>query len=179
MLSKDTCALVVIDVQGKLARLMYDKDELLENSVKLVKGARALGVPVVWTEQLPDKIGGTLPALKAELEGLAPIVKKHFSCCGEPAFHRELQRVNRKQVLVAGIEAHICVYQTILDLLNFGYEVHAVADAISSRVQRNYDIAMRRIWEEGARVTCVEMVLFELLKVAEGEKFKQILKVIK
>jgi len=179
MLSTDTCALVVIDIQGKLAKLMYDKDELLSNTVKLVRGARALGVPIVWTEQLPDKIGETAPKLKAELAGLTPIVKKHFSCCGEPAFHRELQRVNRKQILVAGIEAHICVYQTILDLLGFGLEVHAVADAISSRARRNYDIAMRRIWEEGARVTGVEMVLFELLKVAEGEKFKQVLKIIK
>ena len=179
MLSIETSALAFIDVQGKLATLMYDKDELFASSRKLIRGVRALGVPILWTEQLPHKLGGTAPELKAELAGLAPIVKRHFSCCGEEAFHRELRRVNRKQVLIAGIEAHICVYQTVLDLINFGYEVHVVADAVSARSKRNYDVALCRAVEEGARLTCVEMALFELLKTAEGEKFREILRIVK
>lgn len=179
MLSIDTAALVLVDIQGRLAELMHDRDRLFSSARKLVRGARTLGLPVLWTEQLPDKLGETSPEVKAELSGLSPIVKKHFSCCGDDAFHRELQRANRKQVVVAGIEAHICVYQTVLDLLNFGYEVHVAADAVSSRSERDYEIALRRMLEEGARLSSAEMALFELLRVAEGEKFREILKIVK
>lgn len=179
MLKKENTALVVIDIQGKLATLMHQRENLFANAVRMIRGARVLGLPVIWTEQLPDKLGATSPEIQKELEGLKPIVKKTFSCCGDDAFLAELSRLNRKQVLLTGIETHVCVYQTALDLLKSGYEVHLVRDAVSSRIESNYHLGVERIKEAGASLTSVEMSLFELLRVAEGDQFKQIIEIVK
>jgi nicotinamidase-related amidase len=133
MLTLDNTVLVVIDVQDKLARVMYEKEVLFENLQKLVKGVQVLGIPIILTEQNPKGLGPTIPEVAHLLSGIQPIPKLSFSCCGDERFLRELEILNRKQVLIAGIEAHVCVYQTVMALLSLGYEVQVVADSVSSR----------------------------------------------
>lgn len=180
MLTIDNTALIVIDVQGKLAQLMFQKEELFANLEKIIKGAQVLELPIIWTEQVPEKLGPTTPEIaELLLDSVQPISKASFSCWGVQPFKTALEQLNRRQILVAGIETHICVYQTTLDLLAQGYEVHLVADAVSSRTAANRQIGLNRIKEAGATLTSTEMALFELLRVAEGDKFKQIAKIVK
>jgi nicotinamidase-related amidase len=180
MLTLNNTALVVIDVQGKLAQLMAQKEALFENLQKLIKGVQVLELPIIWNEQLPEKLGPTTPEI-AELlvQSTRPIAKSSFSCCGNPPFMEALKATGRKQVLLTGIETHICVYQTCRDLLDLGYEVQVVTDAVSSRTPENRQIGLERMKEAGATATSTEMALFELLRVAEGPKFKQITKIVK
>jgi nicotinamidase-related amidase len=107
------------------------------------------------------------------------VPKMSFSCCRDKGFQQALVDLNRKQVLICGIEAHICVYQTALELINSGYEVQVVADVVSSRSVRNRDITLNRLQNEGAKITVSEMALYELLQTAENPVFKEMLKVIK
>ncbi|MFA5137824.1 MAG: hydrolase [Elusimicrobiota bacterium] len=179
MLKTDHAVLVVVDVQGRLATLMHDADSLFRNVRNAIRGAKALGLPVLWNEQLPDKLGGTVPEIREDLLPLSPIVKSCFSCYGSEAFVRQLRACGRKQVLLCGIETHICVYQTAVDLLGAGYEVHLLADAASSRTQFNHHIGIDRIRDAGAFISSVEMALFEMVKKAEGEAFRQIVKIVK
>ncbi|MBT9160864.1 MAG: hypothetical protein DDT26_02160 [Dehalococcoidia bacterium] len=179
MLNLKNTVLIVVDVQGKLFRLMHNKDLLLENLPNLVKGAWILEVPIIWTEQNPEKLGPTIPEVANLLSDIQPISKLSFSCCGSERFMQIFNSLNRKQILIAGIEAHICVYQTAIDLLNSGYEVQIVADATSSRTPENKEIGLNKARDAGATLTSTEIALFELLKVAEGAKFKEILKIVK
>lgn len=179
MLDKEKAVLVVIDVQGKLATLMHQKENLFTNVIRMIEGAKVLGLPIIWTEQLPDKLGETSLEIKRVLRGLTPLVKKSFSCCGDDAFVARLEDINRKQVLLTGIETHVCVYQTAMDLIEAGFEVHLVRDAVSSRIETNYHLGLERIKDAGALLTSVEMSLFEMLGLAEGEQFKQIIRIVK
>lgn len=180
MLTIDNTTLLVIDVQGKLAQLMYRKEALFDNLQKIIKGAKVLELPIIWTEQVPEKLGPTLPEINQLLVGVAePISKASFSCCGHAPFMARLQALNRQQILMTGIETHICVYQTTVDLLNQGHEVQVVADAVSSRTVENRQIGLDRIKEAGASLTSTETALFELLRVAEGPQFKEISKIVK
>ena len=178
MLTRNDAAFVLIDVQEKLARVMHNRDALIENLVKLVKGLRALGIPMVWCEQNPNGLGPTVAEVAASMAG-EPIVKISFSCCGEQSFSDALKALGRRQVLVAGIETHVCVYQTVADLLNDGLDVEVVADCVASRTAENKAIGLEKMKQLGAKVTSVEMALFELLKAAEGPAFKDILKIVK
>jgi nicotinamidase-related amidase len=171
---------VVIDVQGKLAQLMYQKESLFANLKRMIQGARVLELPVLWTEQVPEKLGETTPEIRELLVEMGrPISKVSFSCCGNEPFMAQLKGLNRKQLLLAGIETHICVYQTALDLLRLDYEVQVVADAVSSRAAENRQIGLERMKEAGARLTSTEMALFELLRAAEGPRFKAITGIVK
>jgi len=178
MLDCDNTVAVIVDIQGKLARIMHDSEAMIDAACRLVRGAAALELPIVWTEQNPDGLGPTVPELAELLPG-EPIPKISFSCCGEPAFVSRLAAVGRNQVLLAGIESHICVYQTAVGLGTMGYEVHLVADAIASRTPRNRRIGLGRAQDEGVTVTSVEMALFELLGEAKGDAFRQILRVVR
>ncbi|MBI4965869.1 MAG: hydrolase [Desulfomonile tiedjei] len=179
MLAIENTILVLVDVQEKLARAMHEKDALLESTVKLIQGAKVLGLPIMMTEQNPKGLGNTVPEVAELLSDLRPVTKLSFSCCGEIRFMEQLEELNRKQALVAGIESHVCVYQTVMDLVNLGYDVQVVADAVASRTAENKAIGLERCKELGASITSTETALFELLRVAEGEKFKQMLKVVK
>ena len=179
MLKPENTVLVIIDIQGKLWNVMSEKEALLENAQKLVKGVQVLGVPVILTEQNPKGLGPTLPELMQLLPTAQPVPKFSFSCCQDKGFQQAIGALNRKQVLICGIEAHICVYQTTMELLSSGYEVQSVADVVSSRVVRNRDITLSRLQSEGAKLTVSEMALYELLQTAENPKFKEMLKVIK
>lgn len=178
MLSVDETALIVIDVQAKLLPAIDGKDELVEGVCRIIEGAKVFGLPIVWTEQNPRGLGPTVGEVGALLDG-QPITKVSFSCCGESAFVEALAGLGRKQVLLAGIESHVCVYQTASDLVEAGYEVHVVSDAVSSRTPANRQIGLDKMARAGAHVTSVETALFELLRAAEGPAFKQILKIVK
>jgi len=179
MLKIENAVLVIIDVQGKLATLMHNREAFYQNVVRMIRGAQVLGIPVIWNEQLPDKLGPTIPEIKEVLAATSPLVKRTFSCCGNTDFIDQLETSGRKQVLLAGMETHVCVYQTAMDLLPDGYEVHLVADAVSSRTLENKQIGIEAMRAAGAKVTCVEMALFELLGVAEGDRFRQIINIVK
>ena len=171
--------LVMIDIQSKLWNVMYGKEALLENAMKLVKAMRVLGVPIILTEQNPQGLGSTVPELMQSMPEVRALPKFCFNCYQDPGFQRELKPLNRTQVLICGIESHICVHQTVLDLLSHNYEVQVVADVVSSRVQGNKDAALTRMLSEGAKITVTEMAIFELLGAADSPQFKEILKVIK
>lgn len=183
MFSKENTVLLLIDVQGKLAQLMYNKEELFESLNTLIKGLAILDVPIIWVEQIPEKLGSTTPEVAQLLQeimpDLKPIPKKSFSCCGNEKFMEKFKSIKRKQVLVVGIETHICVYQTSLELLNFGYELQVVTDCVSSRKKENKEVGIRRIVQAGGAETTTEMIIFELMKAAEGEAFKKMVKVVK
>ena len=158
---------------------MHEKQALVENAAKMVHGAKILGLPILCTEQNPRGLGHTVPEISELLPDTKPISKINFSCCGEPRFVEQFLKLNRKQVLLCGAESHVCVYQTASDLIDLGREVHVITDAVSSRTLANKNIGLGRCKELGASLTSAETALFELLKVAEGDKFKQMLKVVK
>ena len=179
MILSDNTFLIMIDIQGKLWNVMYEKEALLENAQRLVKGLQVMGVPIVLTEQNPRGLGPTLPELMQLMPRVQPLPKFAFGCCQDKGFQEAINNLKRKQVLICGIESHICVYQTSLELLSSGYEVQVVADVVSSRAVRNRDISLARMQSEGAKLTTTEMVLYELLRTAENPLFREMLKVVK
>ncbi|MFC1591284.1 isochorismatase family protein [Thermodesulfobacteriota bacterium] len=179
MLEANNAVFVCIDVQKILAAVMYEKEPLFDNLKKSLAGCAALGVPVIWTEQNPDRLGPTRPDIAACMPDSKPLSKMSFSCLGEPTFVQHLQQLQRRQVLLAGIEAHICVYQTACDLVAQGYEVQVVADCVSSRVLYNKEIGLAKITAGGAELTTTEIMLFELLKTAAAPQFRDIAKIVK
>jgi len=179
MLTIENSLLVVIDIQGNLAQAMHDKQSLFENLKKIISGAQILNVPIIVTEQIPQKLGPTLPEVAELFADFQPIPKASFSCCGEPEFMKKFNAIGRTQILLTGIEAHVCVYQTAIALKSLGYEVDLLADCISSRIAENKRIAIERMKTEGIKLTTAEMALFELMKIAEGEKFREMVKVVK
>lgn len=181
-LDRDNAVLAVIDVQEKLMPVIDRHKEVARNIDRLVRGCHVLGVPVLLTEQYVKGLGPTVPALRAAFEetgGYRPLEKACFSAHGCEAFATQLAALERRQVLIAGIEAHVCVYQTVLDLLGAGLEVTLLADAVSSRTAENREIALRRMVGEGAKLSSTEMALFELARVSGTAEFKEISKLVK
>ncbi len=179
MISRTDTVLVIVDIQGNLAQAMFDKENIFANAVKLIKGAKALNIPVIITEQIPQKLGKTLPQVADEIDGFNPIAKESFSCWDEKSFKEKLDSLNRRQVVLIGIECHVCVYQTALDLIANGYHIHLVADAVSSRTPENRQIGIDAMKSAGARITSTEMVLFEILHTAADPKAKEFFKIVK
>ncbi len=179
MLTKNHSVLVIIDVQERLIPLMSNQQALIDNLSRLLHGIIALKMPIIFTEQYPEKLGKTVGDLVSMLNNPTLISKLSFSCWQEAAFRNKLNSMDHKNVILAGIEAHVCVYQSAIDLLNNGFNVHLVADAVSSRNGSNRDFAIERMKQEGVKLTTSEMVLFELVSVAQGEDFKQILKIVR
>ncbi len=179
MLDTKKCCLVIVDVQGKLAELMDGKDTVLANIEILIKAAKALDLGIIWCQQYPKALGPTVPQIAELLTGNDPIDKFSFSCCGHDEFNDKLKELRPRQIILCGIEAHVCIYQTAADLLDTDYEVHVIADAISSRTPANKEIAIRRMDADGVIISSTEMTLFELLRTAKHEKFKELAKLIK
>lgn len=177
MLNREEALLAVIDIQGNLYLAMDEKEFLLANTAKLIKGINILEIPIILTEQL--KIGPTIPELARLMPDVKPIIKNSFSCCGDAQFLEALIASGKKQVLVCGIEAHVCAYQTSMDLMGRGYEVYVVADAVSSRTAGNREIGIQKLLASGAILTSTEMALFELLKTATDPKSKDLFRIIK
>lgn len=176
MLNIENTALAVIDVQGKLSGLVHEHTKVLIQIQHLIKASQAFGLPVLWSEQSPDKIGETAASVKNLLSPLThPIHKRSFSCYGCPEYLEHLKKINKRQILVTGIETHVCVYQTARDLHAHGYQVHVVADAVSSRHEFDHHGAISRMREEGITITTMEMAICELLKTANHPKFKDVI----
>ncbi len=143
MLDVRKCCLVVVDVQGKLAQLMVDKDSLFANIEVLIKAAKALEIPILWCQQNPRALGPTVPQLAELLGGVEPVDKMSFSCCGDAKFIDKLNALRPADVILCGIEAHVCIYQTAMDMLDRDLNVHLIVDAVSSRTAANRQIAVR------------------------------------
>lgn len=181
MLKPDHTVLVLVDVQERLLPVMDKKDEILKNLEILIQGAISLEIPIVWLEQYPKGLGQTVEPLKSLLEaqGLTPIEKMTFSGVPHPEFQKVLAKYDHAHFLVAGIETHVCVYQTVRDLLDEDYDVEVVSDAVSSRVEANTELGLNKMIQLGATLTSTEMCLFEMLESAENPQFKTISKLIK
>lgn len=175
----DDSILVVVDVQGRLARLVHESEAMVRAQQTLIRGCRLLGLPVVWAEQLPEKLGATIDELRDPLDGLEPSAKSSFGCMGDAVLRDRIERSGRRRVLLCGIETHVCVWQTAAHLLGDGYRVHLVADATSSRSAFNRDIALRRMERAGVHLSNVEMVLFEMMVDAGHPKFREIASLLK
>jgi len=175
----DNSVMLLVDVQGQLAQLMHEKEKLFNSLELMIKGMKILNVPILWMEQIPSKLGPTIGQLSDLMEGNAPMEKFSFSCCKEPEFIKKFKALGRNQVLLTGIETHICVHQTGYELLNQGYQVQVAADCVSSRTKENKEMGLGRLVQSGGQLTSVEMIFFELMREARGDKFKQMVKLIK
>ena len=180
LLNREDAVLVVIDVQEKLCRAMDEKvlERLVRNTGILQEAAKELGVPILATEQYVKGLGETLPELKSQVAEPA-IEKMTFSCCGETPFPDKLKALGRKQVIVTGMETHVCVLQTVIELLDAGYTVHVVRDAVMSRRKDNWFIGVETAQAAGAVITSTEAALFQLLRVAGTEEFKKLSKLVR
>lgn len=181
-IDRERALLAVIDVQEKFAGVIDGFDEVRKNVDRLIRGCHILKVPLAVTEQYPKGLGETVPDLKetiASTYATKPVQKMCFSSQGCAEFADQLRGAGRQQIILAGIEAHVCVWQTAIDLLDAGYQVYVVADAVSSRTARNREIALRRLEAEGAKLTSTEMVLFEMTVEAGTEQFKAVSKLVK
>lgn len=179
MFKPETTGLIVVDIQGKLARLVHNSKLLIENCEKLIRGSQTLGLPIIFLEQNPDKLGATADELSRIIKSFNPITKFSFNGCNEPNFISALQKEKVETWLVCGIESHICVYQTAVGLLDLSYKVQLVSDCVSSRTEANQVLGINRVASEGAKITGVEMCLYELLKDCRAAEFKQILNLIR
>jgi nicotinamidase-related amidase len=179
MLDIENCLLVVVDVQGKLAALMYDRQILFKNIQILIKAAKILSLPILWCQQCPDALGPTVPQIAELLAGIEPINKASFSCCGDEQFISKLNSINRSQILLTGIEAHVCIYQTAVCLREKGFNVSVIADAVSSRTLDSKQTAISKMQAMGINISSTEMAIFELLKTANHPHFKQIARLVK
>ncbi len=173
--------LVVIDVQERLFSAMDGerRDDMVRNLKILGTAARRLGVPVLLTEQYPKGLGHTLPELRTLLDGVTPIEKTAFSCCGLPAFGDRLRALDPSRVILAGMEAHVCVLLTALDLVREGFQVSVVADAVCSRTPANLELGLAQARQAGAVVTATETVVFQLLGRADTDAFREIVKLLR
>jgi nicotinamidase-related amidase len=182
VLVRERTALVTIDVQERLFPAMDadHREEVMRNLKVLAAVARRLQLPALVTEQYPKGLGHTLPELKEALPtGLEPIEKVAFSCWSVEAFRTRLSATGARQVLLGGIEAHVCVLMSALDLLSEGYAVHVVADAVTSRTQANWRLAMDQLRQAGAVVTTTETALFQLLRQADTDDFRELARLIR
>lgn len=179
MLSRNSAVLVAIDFQGNLFAAMHDKESLLKNAVNMIRGANILSIPLIVTEQVPEKLGPTIAAVAEEISDFRPVSKESFSSWDDEKFREKLEAFSRNNVVIMGIECHVCVYQTAVDLMENGYSVHVVTDAVSSRTRTNCDVGLAAMQNRGARLTSTEMVLFELLRTSNDPKAKEIFKMVK
>ena len=178
-LTRARAGLVVVDVQERLLPAIFEKERMVQNAVQLIQGAAILQVPIFATEQYRKGLGATAPEVAAAIPGFTPMEKLAFSACGAEGFVEALRASNRQDVVLCGIEAHVCVCQTCLDLVDQGFRVFVVADAISSRTAENHRLALDRMAAADAVIVSTEMILFELLERAGTDEFKRILPLVK
>jgi nicotinamidase-related amidase len=170
-LDRDRATLVVVDMQEAFRKAVPTFDAVAESAAKLVQGVEAMGVPIVVTEQYPQGLGHTVPEVGQHLpDDVEPIEKVRFSAAEAEGFDLD----GRDQALVCGIETHVCVNQTVLDLLDQGFEVHVVGDAVGSRTDENRELGLHKAERAGAVLTSVETALFELLRGSDAAEFKQV-----
>lgn len=178
ILNRSQTALLIIDIQERIIKVMRKHEKLLQNVIKLINGAKILGLPILYTEQYPKGLGCTVESIKNELQNEAE-QKLSFSSIGIKGLFENLKEKNITQVIVCGIESHVCVQQTVLDLLANDFQVNLPVNAVSSRFKIDYETALKRMEKNGAEMTTVESVLFELLEKSGTAEFKAISAIIK
>ena len=171
--------LLVIDVQEKLVPQILEMEHVSANIIRLLKSANALQIPILCTEHCPEKIGHTTAQIKHHINAESILTKSHFSACLEPQIADRFSNLNRKQVIIAGAETHVCVLQTTLLLKQSGYQPYLVADGTSSRRLLNKQIAIERMRHKSVDIVSTEMVIFEWLQRADTDSFRQLLPVIR
>jgi nicotinamidase-related amidase len=179
LLTAEDSLLLIIDVQEKFREHIHNFQETMHNIVVMAKGAELLDVSVFVTEQYPQGLGKTVSEIAQVVESAQKFEKTAFSCCQDSNFNEALKKTTKKQIVVCGIEAHVCVSQTVLDLLNLNYRVHVVVDAVSSRSPENKNIGLQKMQTAGALLTSVEMSLLELVGDSGKPVFKSVQRLIK
>jgi nicotinamidase-related amidase len=178
ILKENTIGLV-IDIQERLVPVMEENEQFVENCSKLIQGLQILGLPLLVTQQYTKGLGETIDEIKSVISYFQYIEKKDFSCYDEPAFAEKLDQSGAKNVIICGIESHVCVLQTAIDLKEAGYTPVVVFDCVSSRSFDNVDLAAERFRYEGIMMTSMESILFELTRSAGAAGFKEISKLVK
>ncbi|MFB3788235.1 MAG: isochorismatase family protein [bacterium] len=178
ILRREDSLLLVIDYQQRLVDVMPRKESVTGEIMRLIQGMKKLNVPILATEQYPQGLGPTVASLAEMLDPSEILSKMTFSCCGLADFNTRLKSLKRRQIVVTGIETHVCVMQTVLDLLANGYQAHVPVGAVCSRADANRDNALARMEKAGAVITNLESVLFELLVEAGTDAFKVVRKLI-
>lgn len=179
LLTAENAVLLVVDLQESFRKHLPDIANLTRNVSILVEAAKIIKTPVIVTEQYPQGLGKTLAEITACMGDHQYFEKTAFSCCGATGFMDGLKELKRKQVIVCGIEAHVCVNQTVHDLIQEGYQVHVVADAIASRAPKNKEYGLSKMLSSGAIISCLETALFELLYESGTEQFKSVQRLIR
>lgn len=178
LIQKEKTALLIIDIQEKLMPVIHNAEEVFANTNKLLKGASVLNIPVILTEQYPKGLGNTCAEIELP-ENILTIEKMCFSCMQSASVIQELKAKNITTLVLCGVESHICVLKTALEALENNFEVHVVADAVSSRTKENKELALERIRQSGAFIVSTEMMLFQLIDEAGTAAFKAISSLIK
>jgi nicotinamidase-related amidase len=179
ILKKEITALLIIDLQERILPVIRNYETVLDNTIKLIKGFKAMQLPIYFTEQYPKGLGPTATKLLDELEGYTTHQKMTFSCSGAENLFEEFHKRKLSQIVVCGVESHVCVQQTVLDLIANDFQVNLCADAVSSRKEIDFNTALDRMRTLGAEVTTTESVLFELLEVCGTPVFKDVSKIVK
>lgn len=176
---KENTTLLAIDIQERLFPHIFEYAVLEKNVNILIRGMKILGIPALMTEQYPKGLGYTIPSVLESIGTISPAEKTTFSCCDDPEFMTRLAETGMKNVVIAGIEAHVCVLQTTLDLIEKGFVPIVVEDCVSSRKLHDKNIAIERMRQEGAVITSYESILFELARVSGTDEFKEISRLVK
>lgn len=179
MLDRNKAALIVIDMQARFTPIIPDYDEIEKNVLTLINGSKVLGLPIFYTEQYPKGLGRTTEALKAELAEKRPIEKMRFSIAEEKVLMTALKDAAITHLILVGIETHVCMLQSALDLQHMGYIVHIIQDATGSRNPLHRDVAVARMRQEGVTISVTESALFELAEISGTDEFKQLSKMVK
>jgi len=179
LLKPESTALLIIDIQERILPVISNHERVVEYTLKLIKGFKALGLPIYYTEQYPKGLGPTARLIMDELGDLKPFDKMSFSCSGAGELFNEFKQKNLSQIVVCGVESHVCVQQTVLDLIENGLQVNLAADAVSSRKEIDYLTALDRMRNHGVEVITTEAILFELLNVCGTPQFKEVSKIVK
>ncbi len=179
LLTRNDAAVVVIDLQEKLMPVMHDNEKLEDKAVRFIKGIRALDIPVIITQQYTKGIGKTIPSVAEALGEFHHIEKNTFSCMANDEFTKSIERLGKKNIIVCGTEAHICVQQTVLQLLEAGYNTYLVADCVGSRSEEDRFWGITRMGNAGAVITTYESVLYELLRDSKAPGFKAVSAIVK
>jgi nicotinamidase-related amidase len=178
-LSRGECIGIVVDFQERVVSQVDGREDLAASMERLVRGLQALEVPLLLVQHNTKGLGETIAPIRGLMEGRPRFEKITFSCCGEPGFLENLRSSGRTVVIVAGTESHVCVLQTVLDLLAAGFAVAVVEDAVGSRKPTDRRVALERMRQEGARITTVESLLFELTERAGTDAFREVLRLVK
>ena len=179
LLNKENTGLIIIDVQEKLMQVMANPDRVTDRIVKLLHLSQVFKLPVILTQQYSKWLGPTLPTIKESLPEYDPIEKLDFNSCNVDLFNKRVEKEGLRNIILTGVETHICVFQTCVSLLEKGYSVHVPHHAVDSRTEDNWNIGLSLMREAGAIITSTETIIFQILKKAGTPEFKKMLKTIK